>query len=64
VYTVATWFDQGKAIALAASEHTKRFTEGQHAIYKVAVQSLGPAPRAANGTANLEGVDLMDRFEF
>lgn len=58
-----SWFDDKKAVAMAAEEHRRRSVNWW--IYAVRTDDLGPAPRSGDGTVG-QGPPgyLEDRMEF
>jgi hypothetical protein len=60
-YSVLTWQDENKAVALATQ--TYRRAHPTATISSTELTPLGPAPRSADGTVDV-GRDVHDRMEF
>lgn len=62
-YSVVTWLNVGKAIALAIQAHLRRFPDANE-VYDVEVEELGPLPVGEQGPLAIERGDLFDRHEW
>ena len=60
-YTICTWLNQEKAIAMAAERHQYLH---RPQIYSVSVSFLGPAAQAESGVVRPVATDLIDRMEW
>lgn len=61
MYTVLTWLNEEKAVALARQRYLRSHPTAT--ISSTEATPLGPAPRSANGTVDV-GRDVLDRMEF
>lgn len=61
---VVTWYDEAKAVAIAVSHHVRGRDDPMTEPVLVTVQHLGPVARAADGSTDIPGRDLVDRWEF
>jgi hypothetical protein len=62
-YVAITLLHRDKAVGLAVQKDVRLF-DWDRRLYDIIVEELGPTPRDANGTADIDGVDVMDRMEF
>lgn len=62
-YSVVTWLNEGKAIALAVHAHLRRFPDTNE-VYDVEVKEQGPLPVGEQGPLALGPSDLFDRNEW
>ena len=61
-YSVVVWNGRDKAVALATATYVIRHPKDD--LFNVSVEEMGPPDQDPDGTPDLQGDELVDRFEW